>query len=1339
MLSSDAIAEPGKDVVSEKVQEYQMKGSGESPEAEATSSSGMKSPVTPAAICESNGTPALRWKSYTKQKESGSHGKLSSAPGVDAIVADSKGKLVINLCGIPRSLIKVPSPPLEPKSSTPQDTHSRKSDAASNSSQEPASNGNVDDDDDRSFGAPIDATGGHENLHAGSSDESVPSNERGVELIAPKCQSKASHFARKVCRRIRMVRRTLNVAKKPNGIRCGLKALSKEETFLHSRRLNDPDDKGGLQSVSDVDNSKERRICEDKHINGMVDQHDEATGSEDLIYSDDNKFSPRNTSSDHGACRYRGMATSGLSKEQPVEYKKEMSAKDISSVTAVGKMSADATLASGLHHEMLTAECTPRDIAAKNEVCGRHRVKSLSHDVGAFSETSKLDEVKEQTVLETLLRDEAPGYSSGGGSEQSRGFKVEKSGGIEYARRSGRVVKSEQSEDSGSSKEESYEEDDEGTESDGYDEEESVSNESHECEDGEWDCEGLPPVSHRAPGKGVALTEQVPSVLCDAEGNVWHIGKRAEQARGKASPKRHLITDEGKKVASFTRTSRAFVAQELVSKRLSGPSVAPHSQEIELKWRSSSDVDYTISSEGDVSNRSMILKEKAIFVGCIPDGTENLEDVLQSSMQKFLERFDFAPASVGQIRLVKVVRDFAFLELATEKVANIVLTANQLDVFEWGVNSFHFNIEGCKGTHTSVRPSIEYMPLKPTRVIFVGNVPKSRWQKEYLKVFFARILKGADGPVECEFVSSIFLLPESCDAYVELTSEIMADAIVFKCLKNPLILKEIGEDVFICRDPSSVPLMSKHKGVVCPQRSLFIGVSAPGQEFKIDAVRRNFEDLLSMITRETNQSGYLEFISIQPGKNYAFFQFSSESIVDAVMEEYIKNTHLFVCGSNPISYIILRPPGYERPGARYRCEGNRIGRSRSGVSHTKKQLNNVEVLAGLVKTKKSNSRCPSRFSRFPTVPRRFGDEPAKKADCVMSIGVSPLPKATWNGLPFTGARATDPECLLLIEGLPKGFTYKLLRGALNELFEKSLSHTGLLEVEMLVLRHLDRDPSLGVVASLPNSKFVNALLLLRKPLAIAGSELRLIPAYGGRKVTWKGSIAEHGKGQGEVSCLSDDRDVYEDKLSKRHYKNVKNAPGLTGRKRKGLYGNHSQGRMNLATKRNACNLVQDVWCEESLKTISPPVKRLCRGDKGVERAFGGIWKVPSRGLPGKCLSKPTTVRQWNGSFSKGSMPHAFNVKGRLKYGNRDTEHLFEARSNSEEFLEESLHIVSEGGKRKIQKVGAAPKTERGLGRASVVNAVNRKRKLILPGQDSSAFRAAFIQKNFKKLCGVCNM
>ena len=93
----------------------------------------------------------------------------------------------------------------------------------------------------------------------------------------------------------------------------------------------------------------------------------------------------------------------------------------------------------------------------------------------------------------------------------------------------------------------------------------------------------------------------------------------------------------------------------------------PFNHLIQLNWKWSSDV----GSEKP-NNHIKIVKERSVFVGCIPDGIENLDLLLRTMMEQFLERFDFAPARLGQVQLIKTVKDFAFIELATEKVAPYV-------------------------------------------------------------------------------------------------------------------------------------------------------------------------------------------------------------------------------------------------------------------------------------------------------------------------------------------------------------------------------------------------------------------------------------------------------------------------------------------------------------------------------------------------------------------------------------------------------------------------------------------------------------------------------------------
>lgn len=250
-----------------------------------------------------------------------------------------------------------------------------------------------------------------------------------------------------------------------------------------------------------------------------------------------------------------------------------------------------------------------------------------------------------------------------------------------------------------------------------------------------------------------------------------------------------------------------------------------------------------------------------------------------------------------------------------------------------------------------------------------------------------------------------------------------------------------------------------------------------------------FVEILPFISRKSNQQGYLEYVCVQPGKGFAFFQFNSEAFVDAIMDEYIENTQIFVYRSSPVPYIILRPPEFIRPGTRYQSDID--NRELSGTEH---KLPSKQSYSGDVdRQRQGRSGSSEQTGSIALKPRRFGDEPVKKPDCIVSIGASPLPLATWNGVSSAGACSVDPECMIVVEGLPQGLSYKLLWGALNELFERSLCHTGLLEVGMLVVRYLDGDGNFDAAASLPNANFVCALLSMRKVYVVGGEEIRLLP------------------------------------------------------------------------------------------------------------------------------------------------------------------------------------------------------------------------------------------------------
>lgn len=682
--------------------------------------------------------------------------------------------------------------------------------------------------------------------------------------------------------------------------------------------------------------------------------------------------------------------------------------------------------------------------------------------------------------------------------------------------------------------------------------------------------------------------------------------------------------------------------QEYADRSPAANHILPYVDAIKLNWKWSSDADVAGPGFGEVSHRPVVVKERSVFVGCIPDGIEDIGEILQSLMETFLERFDFAPFELSQVQVVKLVKDFAFLELATDKVAQIVLAANQLDVFEWGFNGCHFNIEGCNGTHTSVKPLYEYIPLKPARVIFVCNIPQTCWQKDYLEEVFTKILWGSDGQTDLKPVVSAYLLPESSDAYVELASEFVADALIYKCTKNEQLLKEIGEEVFICRDVNSPPMMSRHKVEVCPQRSLFIGISARDEYFKIDCVRKVFDEILPLISRKTSRHAYLEYISIQPGKDYAFFQFNSEIVADAIMDEYVESTQLFVCKNSHVTYIILRLPEYVRPGARYRQAINqrrhtghpdsRFDRHQKGTFHPnadRRQLSGTNQ--GGPRLRSSGGEHPGSLMQ---VPRRYGDEPAKKADCVMSIGASLPPIAIWNG---PGASSADPDSLIVVEGVPKGFNYKLLRGALNELFERTLSQTGLLDVGMLILGYLDRDEDFDLVGCLPSAEFVHALLSVREVFIVCGHEVRLLPKDGRRSSNGRHKIAAAPWGQEEFAS-SDEEAAFGRGSFRNGDPGEWNGSDFSRERKRGYTESANEYDMPIRgtnVKRKFGNAGTDEWHHgQGLRSMSPMPKDEYRGQ---QRDRGWNSYNPSRAIEGS---------HWQESNPRGNAAGFSNFENR---------------------------------------------------------------------------------------------
>lgn len=1215
---------------------------------------------------------------------------------------DSNGKLVINLSGIPRPLLKA----FQPKASAHENKFRNGLLLGSAQVETGLVSADRVHEKDMKAGAASENGRGSSLLHA---------YERAKQLTDEQPMPK-SDLAKKVRLRVKKVQ----LPAKPKLVVKKNDTLEVKQSNLEVRRVEAAREELAISKDTDsIAEPEHTSVCEGIHRSGngdvlrkssevsvipnmgtfqdFVDPQNVSAETADKVDHDNSSMAPANRSF---ALTDGYVADKGYSKIQPTFVE-------------------DAT------RENISKEY--KDYCSRR----KHSARAKEYlDMTAHDDTAS----KEQTILETLLPDEPPGFSSAEGS-QSR-----------HSEESERVYTF-----SGES-EESERSDEEYTQSEGSDSADTDSCPSQESEGADTRHLGKH-LSPGTPGRGTHFTDQVPSVLCDAEGNVWHVGKRAEKARehGDLHSLSPSETMAGQKLTS-AQDSLCDEVQVCELKSPPAPESAP--SPIPLNWKWNTDAGYTSKTLADMNNRSVVVKERSVFVGLIPDGVVNLEEILEDLMKKFLERFDFVPAILSKVLVVKVLKDFAFVELATDKVAQIVLAANQLDVFEWAINGSHINIQGCNGTRTSVRPLIEYMPLKPARVIFIGNIPKSHWEKDYLEAFFSRILQGSDGSMDLKVVVSVYLLPESCDAYLELASEFIADALIYKCTRNSQILKDIGEDAFICRDASSPPMMSRHTSVICPQRSLFVGISSRGEDFKVDYVRKAFEEVLLSISRKSNHRGYLEYISFQPGTDYAFFQINSEATVDAIMDEYIENTHLFICQASPVLYIILRPPDYVRPGARYYLENNWRGQSKctySGYDHglmKKGHLNQGwrigERQPDLIRQGLSRSR--SNCIEEPgKIALKTGEEPRKKPDCVISIGVSPPPLASWNGVSSEGDCSADPDCLIIVEGLAKGLSYKLLRGALNELFERALSHTGLLEVGMLVLRYLDRDENHNTVACLPSADFVYALLSMRKVFMVAGNEIRLLPKNPRKIFNRRWNPSHLACGQGEHSCLSDE-DAY---LGRRPFRGGAlgkwNAPIRFQEKNRlcsetKVQYHHSHGALGrgFATRRNDSDLCTAKWGQnEGLRSISPQPRQEFRGHfKETLHQWNGAEERHRNwnGLQRHGINLPIATTEnspWQGSDPGGKAPKFFK---KPEFQNRSTVQANEAGMTSGNKIVNGIGIrVPVRGVREFRTGGKTA----GKGKAIIIS--SRKRRRMEAGQGGPMQKLRIRKGGFMRQQEVSNL
>eukprot|EP00250_Pteridium_aquilinum_P004425 c14636_g1_i1 orf=243-4331(+) len=1317
-------------------------------EPEGTADASLRSPVTPAPVSESDGTPALRQKSLK-----------SSDPFEDKRLTDGKDKLVINLCRIPRSLMKVS----EVKGGHPEQTmasveasHVGKTGTSLLQSGPAHQKSNRNSAYISEFAKKVRLRVKRVKRHVkpnvyqrrnAASDAKVKVFEAKCPVVKDVCKV-APDVAQETCDKSHdedpaVGRNGSQVPGMCDEVLDNEFALVEQGSHVLQEPLPAEND---LLKPSDVVVSEERGrtdCMEDGEIDAsqdadccIVSGNTAFEGSSEPLPRDSvlatNSSGPAHKPESNLTGKECSMDQTTVLREplRKVAAKEGVlkgGAKGLADCSGAEALISDNRPRIHRDRELTSRDSSRRDYR-EHSARGRgpSKARSLSGslwDGAALSDTSKLD-LKEHTILETLLPDELPGFSFDGGSDGGSDHRSGRHNDGIHNRELERGANSDHSQTEES-------ESDEAGSSEGSEYSASESSRSQEA----GGVRNGPPVkclSPGTPGRGAQFTDQVPSVLCDAEGNVWHIGKRAEQAREvedvqpPGPPKARF---KERRSVALDRVRQGHEPHESVANQeLPAVGCAPFNHLLQLRWKWPSHAD----SNSDLpTNRIVVAKERSIFVGCIPDGVENLEQLLNGLMDRFLERFDFAPVTFGQIEVVKAVKDFAFIELTSEKVAQIVLAANQLDVFEWGVNGYHFNIQGCTATYTSVRPLIEYLPLRPARVLYVGNIPKSRWRKDYLEAFFSKMLRGSDGPTDLKYVVSVFLLPDSSDAYVEVASEIMADALIFKCTKSPELLKDIGEDVLICRDASSVPLMSRHKGSICPQRSLFIAVPPRGEDFKINSVVKVFVDLLPFIARKSNCPGYLEFVLVEPGKEHAFFQFSSEAFVDAIMDEYIESTQIFLCRGSPASYIILRPPEYVRPGARYRS-----GSLCRGLSGTNYKLPIAHAYGSdMVGRRQARNSGTQQSMSIAYVPRRFGDEPAKKPDCIVSLGASPAPLTTWNGLSSSGSCSADPGCMIVVEGLPKGLSFKLARGALNELFERLLLDSGLLEVGMLVVRYLDRDGKLDV-ASLPNAEFVCAILSVESTFVVAGEEIRLLP-YDRKGLQWRSNSADLSGGPCELSSLSDE-DSQGRTVIGNYAADGWSAPSFQQQRKRGLpelegrfLPGFDTGLRSSAIRRNNLDGSTDEWGQGKGWTGSLNTKQ---GSRGFPQESVQMWHGASdqhRKWDGPCRSGSQGTRpledlhcQGNNPNPRVRIPHA--QKGTVTY--RNESRTDEAGSRLEQRSEEEgLRIVSREGKRTIQQVGGLYVHEAGgpvgMGGLSV-----KKRKFPAAGSGGPVHTVGFSQK-----------
>lgn len=343
---------------------------------------------------------------------------------------------------------------------------------------------------------------------------------------------------------------------------------------------------------------------------------------------------------------------------------------------------------------------------------------------------------------------------------------------------------------------------------------------------------------------------------------------------------------------------------------------------------------------------------KSVFVGNIPVGLPDTVASLQEVLEEYLRPLECVPAKSGNIERISLyersIGGYAFVQFFSDVMARIVLDACQGKSVNIQMNGVQLSVgRNLKGA-TAPLISRETMfrgdrHLDPARILYVGNLP-DRWRvEESLKKHFSESLGGTRN--DSNFVTEVYLLPQCLDVYVEFSSEAMADAMIYKCSKDPKLLECMGEGVFICRHPKFVPLfrwtsnpLAAYKNIksdgersqvkdmkveaseqiVSKQQStLYVGnLPLTAEAYSIQHLREFLDGILSQQLDKIPVVGCVKSVTWPPGRHYAHVEFDLESTADSIMDSYIEQTPIFVF--NDMALSVFRHQKYVRPGAVYK-------------------------------------------------------------------------------------------------------------------------------------------------------------------------------------------------------------------------------------------------------------------------------------------------------------------------------------------------------------------------------------------------------------------------------------